>query len=193
MNEKAKALRSGTSDRNGHDCALLEPEPMTLTNLRIAYGAEENAHIKYLAFATSSEEEGYRPVASLLRAAARAAELQAGNYADLTRGLDASPAMCPQRPLVKSATKNLWAAIDAGIYERDEMYPRFVSQAQHDGIATASNIFRFAQAMEAEHAMLLGLILHELDGRGGEVLCTRCVRFAASQFPNPTANVAQVV
>ena len=57
----------------------------TLDNLQAAFNGESNAHASYLAFAAKADEEGFAPVASLFRAAARAEERHARNQSEVIR------------------------------------------------------------------------------------------------------------
>jgi rubrerythrin len=144
-------------------------EAATLDNLQAAFNGESNAHASYLAFAAKADEEGFAPVASLFRAAARAEEHHARNHAKVIRKLGATPAAIIELPPVKSTRENLEAAIRGETYERDVMYPNFIAKAQKDGIAEAVSTFQLAQAVEAEHAQLYAEALKSLESlRGGE-------------------------
>jgi rubrerythrin len=141
----------------------------TLDNLQAAFNGESNAHASYLAFATKADTEGFAPVASLFRAAARAEEHHARNHSEVIRKLGATPVAIIAPPSVKSTRENLEAAIQGETYERDVMYPNFIAKAREDGEGDAVSTFQFALAVEAEHAQLYTAALKNLDSlRGGK-------------------------
>jgi rubrerythrin len=141
----------------------------TLDNLQAAFNGESNAHANYLAFATKADAEGFAPVASLFRAAARAEEHHARNHSEVIRKLGATPVAIIAPPAVKSTRENLEAAIQGETYERDVMYPTFIAKARQDGENEAVNTFQLALAVETEHAQLYAEALKNLESlRGGK-------------------------
>jgi rubrerythrin len=149
-------------------------EPLTLANLKMAYGAETNEHRRYLAFANRAEEDGYAPVASLLRAAARSEAIHARNHAEVIRSLGASPSTSPRRSVVRSVAQNLQAAVKSEVFDRDEMYPRFRRQADADGIQPATRTFQFAEKAEAGHLALFNQTLRLESLRGEAIMYFVC-------------------
>jgi rubrerythrin len=144
-------------------------EATTLDNLQAAFNGESNARAGYLAFAAKADAEGFAPVASLFRAAARAEEHHARNHAEVIVKLGATPKAIIETPAVKSTRENLEAAVRGETYERDVMYPNFIAKAQKDGEAEAAKTFQLAAAVEAEHAQLYTAALNNLEPlRGGE-------------------------
>jgi rubrerythrin len=139
--------------------------PATLTNLQTAFNGESNAHARYLAFARKADEESYSGVASLFRAAARAEEIHAANHSAVIRKSGATPEAKIESPIVKSTAENLRAAVTGESYERDEMYPGFISQAREAGEQDAVRTFTFAQVAEAGHARLYTDALLNLENR----------------------------
>ncbi len=141
----------------------------TLDNLQAAFTGESNAHASYLGFAAKADEEGFAPVASLFRAAARAEERHAHNHSEVIRKLGATPVAIVVPPTVKSTRENLQTAIQGEVYERDVMYPNFIAKARKDGEADAVSTFQLALAVEAEHAKLYADALKNLESlRGGK-------------------------
>jgi len=136
---------------------------LTLPNLQTAFNGESNARACYLAFAIQADHEGYGPVASLFRAAARAEEIHAANHAAVLSGLGAEPASQIEVPLVMSTHENLKAAIRGETYERDELYRAFIVQAEAEGQRKAENTFYLACEVETEHARLFTRALVDLD------------------------------
>ena len=150
----------------------------TLNNLQTAFNGESNAHAKYLAFAKKAEAEGYGPVASLFRAAARAEEVHAANHAEVIKKMGGTPTAKIETPDVKSTKENLEAAIKGESYERDVMYPDFLSQARAEKNKDAIQTFNYAKTAEAEHAKLYSEALSKLPSLKGAAVtyyvCTVC-------------------
>jgi rubrerythrin len=147
----------------------------TLENLQAAFNGESNARVRYLAFAAQAAEEGYGPVASLFRAAARAEEIHAANHAAVIQKLGAVPQADIEAPDIRSTRENLEAAISGETYERDVMYAEFFEQAKMDGIDDAANSFFLAKEVEAEHARLYTGALDGLERlRGGPMTYYVC-------------------
>ena len=161
----SSAAESAAASATAASCELLTPG-----NLQTAYSGEANAHARYLSFAREAEEEGYEPVASLFRAAARSEEIHARNYAELIHrlGFDPNPVLEPV--IMKSTRENLDSAIKREVYERDEMYPIFVRQARVEGNQPAARSFHLALKAETEHAALFAQAAHELERLRGEAV-----------------------
>jgi len=79
-------------------------------DLKAAFAGESQANRKYLAFAKKADEEGFKQVAKLFRAAAAAETIHAHNH---LRELGE----------IKSTKDNLKAAIGGEHYEFTKMYP----------------------------------------------------------------------
>jgi rubrerythrin len=151
----------------------------TVENLQAAFNGESNAHARYMAFAQKADRERYGEVASLFRAAARAEEIHAGNHAAVIRTLGAQPHAKLEKPVVKSTRENLETAIKGESYERDTMYPEFITEARAAGLQEAVNTFSEARTAEAEHAKLFAEALDTLPQLKGSKLksfyvCTVC-------------------
>lgn len=144
-----------------------QTESPTLQNLQKAYNGESNAHVMYLAFAQKADEEGYKGVASLFRAAAAAEAIHRDNHAKVIQAMGATPQSTIVQPDVKSTSENLQQSINGGAtveglkkaikgesYERDTMYPGFIEQAKAEGNQTAVQTFSYALAAETQHAQL---------------------------------------
>jgi rubrerythrin len=140
------------------------PQTGTLSNLQAAYNGESNARATYLAYATKAQKEGYAKAAALFRAAAKAEEIHAANHAQVIKALGAEPKADIKAPEVKSTRENLQAAIKGESYERDVMYPGFLTQARKEGKVDAIRTFNYAKTAEAEHARLYQEALDNLDG-----------------------------
>ncbi|MFW6163973.1 MAG: rubrerythrin family protein [Planctomycetota bacterium] len=110
----------------------------TSENLAEAFAGESQANRKYLAFAKKAESDGFPMVARLFRAAAAAETVHAHAHFRVMGG-------------VKATGENLQAAIDGEGFEFQEMYPKFVAEAEDEGNAAAAMSFRYAMAVEEVH------------------------------------------
>jgi rubrerythrin len=140
----------------------------TLDNLQVAFNEESNAHHRYVAFAKKADEEGYGEVASLFRAAARAEEIHASNHAAVMRMLGAKPKPTIETLAVASTRENLQVAIAGETYERDQMYPAFISEARASKNSEAIRTFTYALKTEAEHARLYSEAIKNLETLRGK-------------------------
>lgn len=135
----------------------------TLENLQEAFSGESNAKAKYEAFAVKADEEGYKSVASLFRAASRSEGIHAKKHAAAITKLGAEPKAELAKPEVKGTKDNLEAALAGETYEKETMYPEFVKQAATEKNKAAVRTFRSAMAAEIEHAKLYKQALADLD------------------------------
>jgi rubrerythrin len=124
----------------------------TIQNLQDAFNGESNASAKYAAFAKKADEEGYKAVASLFRAASHAEKIHAENHADVIRSLGAEPKADIKPVEVKGTEANLKAAVEGETFERDVMYPAYMKVARNDRNRNALRTFNYAQIAESHHA-----------------------------------------
>jgi rubrerythrin len=110
----------------------------TSENLKEAFAGESQANRKYLAFAKKAQQDGFGQVAKLFRAAAAAETVHAHAHFRVMGG-------------VKSTEENLQAAIVGEGFEFQQMYPKFVSDAQEEGNKPAVQSFQRALAVEEIH------------------------------------------
>jgi rubrerythrin len=113
----------------------------TTDNLKAAFAGESQANTKYLAFAKKADEEGYRQIAKLFRAAAAAETVHAHAHFRVLGG-------------VKGTAANLEAAIEGEAEEFRKMYPAFIAGAEKEGHKQALTSFKFANAVEEIHHRL---------------------------------------
>lgn len=135
----------------------------TLENLQAAFNGESNASAKYEAFAVKADEEGYKSVASLFRAASASEGIHAKKHAAAITKLGAEPKATVGKPEVKTTKENLEAALAGETYEKETMYPGFIKVAEADKNNAAVRTFRGALLAEVEHAKLYKQALSELD------------------------------
>lgn len=147
--------------------------PKTENNLKEAFAGESQANRKYLAFAKKAEQEGYKQVAKLFRAAAEAETVHAHNHLRELGG-------------VKSTRENLEEAINGESYEFQKMYPQMIEDAEAEGNKGALRSFNFANKVEKVHAELYKNALDNL-GRNEEVdyyVCQVCGYTAEGEAPD---------
>lgn len=115
----------------------------TKDNLAEAFAGESQANRKYLAFAKKAEADGYPQVAKLFRAAAEAETIHAHAHFGVMGGIGAT-------------ADNLAAAVEGEGFEFEQMYPKFVSEAEAEGNKQALVSFKNAMAVEKIHHGLYG-------------------------------------
>ena len=122
----------------------------TSDNLQDAFSGESQASRKYLYFAQKADEEGYRQIARLFRAASDAETVHARNHLRVMQGIN-------------STRENLKAAIGGENYEFTKMYPDFMKQADADGNQKAKDSFDLANKVEQIHHRLYQQALGMLE------------------------------
>ena len=110
----------------------------TMESLGAAFAGESQANRKYLAFAKKAEEDGFPQVAKLFRAAAAAETVHAHAHLRVLGG-------------VKSTAENLEAAIEGEGFEFQEMYPKFLAEAEAEDNQPAVFSIKNALAVEEIH------------------------------------------
>lgn len=121
----------------------------TVDNLKNAFAGESQANRKYLAFAKKAEEEGFKQVARLFRAAAEAETVHAHAHLRVLGG-------------VKSTKENILEAIGGETFEFTKMYPQMIEEAKKEGNKQAVQSFDFANKVEKIHADLYQKALNNL-------------------------------
>ena len=119
----------------------------TAENLKEAFAGESQANRKYLAFAKKAEQDGFKQVARLFRAAAGAETIHAHAHLRVMGG-------------IKGTLENLTEARDGEGYEFQTMYPKFLVESNAESNAAASKSFEFAMAAEKVH---FGLYQQAID------------------------------
>ncbi len=135
----------------------------TLENLQAAFNGESNANAKYTAFAVKADEEGFKSVAALFRAAAMSEGIHAKKHAAAIKKLGAEPKADIGKPDVKSTKENLEAALAGETYENETMYPAFIKVAEAEKNKQALRSFNAAMKAEIEHAKFYKQALAEMD------------------------------
>lgn len=138
-----------------------------------AFAGESQANRKYLAFAKKAEEEGYKQVAKLFRAAAEAETVHAHNHLREVGG-------------IKNTKENLEEAINGETYEFQKMYPQMIEDAKAEGKDGALRSFNFANEVEKIHAELYKKTLENL-GKNPDVdyyVCQVCGNTVENEAPD---------
>jgi len=130
----------------------------TMDNLKEAFAGESQANRKYLAFAKKAEEDGFTQVAKLFRAAAEAETVHAHAHLRAMAG-------------IKGTAENLEAALEGEGFEFQHMYPKFLAEAQQEGMKPAEFSFKYALAVEEIHHGLYAKALEAVKA-GNDVPAT---------------------
>lgn len=113
----------------------------SIENLKAAFAGESQANRRYATFAKKADDEGFKQVAKLFRAASEAEAVHAYNHMRRTGEL-------------KSTAENVGAAISGETYEFEKMYPEFLATAKQENDERATWSFDVAQKVEQIHAGL---------------------------------------
>jgi rubrerythrin len=125
------------------------PGSQTEKNLKEAFAGESQANRRYLAFAKKADEEGFKQVAKLFRAAAEAETVHAHSHLRALGG-------------IKSTKENIREAISGETHEFKSMYPEMLAKAKAEGIKPAEISFDYANQVEKIHAALYEKAMAEL-------------------------------
>lgn len=145
----------------------------TENNLKESFAGESQANRKYLAFAKKADDEGFKQVAKLFRAAADAETVHALAHLKVLDG-------------IKSTKENLESAISGETHEFQNMYPKMIEKAVSEKNERAKMSFRFANEVEKIHAGLYAKAL-ALLGNNTEVdyyVCPICGNTVENSAPD---------
>lgn len=145
----------------------------TEKNLKDAFAGESQANRKYLAFAKKADEDGFKQIAKLFRAAAEAETVHAHNHLRELGG-------------IKSTKENLEEAINGESYEFQKMYPQMIKDAEAEGIRGALRSFNFANEVEKIHAELYRKALENIgkNPEGDYYVCQVCGNTVENEPPD---------
>ena len=134
----------------------------TADNLQEAFAGESQANRTYLGFSKKADADGKPQIARLFRAAAAAETVHAHAHLRVMDG-------------VKSTAENLQAAVDGEGFEFQQMYPKFVAEAESESNKAAELSFRNAMAVEQIHHGLYGQAL-EAEQAGSDLPASKIHR-----------------
>jgi rubrerythrin len=126
----------------------------TVHNLMTAYQGELKARARYVAFAAEAEDEGFRGVASLFRAVARAEKIHADSHARAIHELGGEATGEGDPVAVSTILENLKTALAGEMYEVATLYAGFLEEAKESENAVAVRTFHGALEAEKVHAAL---------------------------------------
>ena len=141
--------------------------------LKEAFAGESQANRKYLAFAKKAEQEGFKQVAKLFKAAAEAETVHAHAHLRELNG-------------IRSTKENLQEAIGGETHEFKEMYPQMIEDAKAEDNKGALRSFTYANEVEKIHAALYQKALDSL-GKEQEVeyyVCQVCGMTVENEAPD---------
>ena len=110
----------------------------TEENLGAAFAGESQARNKYTYFAEAARKEGYHYIAKMFEESAENEKQHAKNEFELIKGIG-------------DTITNLKEAIGGEHHETVEMYPTFAKEAEAEGNAAATNLFRQIAKIELHH------------------------------------------
>ena len=110
----------------------------TEQNLDAAFTGEARANRRYVAYAYQALQEGHPEIAQLFLEAAGAETIHALNHLKVLGQLG-------------TTEENLDESANGEGYEIDEMYPRFIREAEEDGRPDAAATFGLAVERERHH------------------------------------------
>jgi rubrerythrin len=142
-------------------------------NLKDAFAGESQANRKYLAFAKKAEQEGFKQVAKLFRAAAEAETVHAHAHLRVMGG-------------IKSTKENLQEAVNGETHEFTKMYPDMIETAKAEGKKAAETSFNYANQVEKVHAALYQKAMDNL-GKNEETdyqVCQVCGHTVEGEAPD---------
>jgi rubrerythrin len=151
----------------------------TADNLQDAFAGESQANRKYLAFARKADQDGKPQIARLFRAAAAAETIHAHAHFRVLKG-------------VKSTAENLQAAIEGEGFEFQEMYPKFLAEAEAENDNAAAISIRNAMAVERiHHGLYSEALAAEQAGKDLEAaplhVCSVCGNTVIGDVPEKCA------
>jgi len=151
----------------------------TIANLKEAIIGETNARAKYLAFADKADEENYRSVANLFRAAAAAENIHLRSHNKVLEKMgEPEFPTTAATPTVNSTAENLQTAIYIETHEYTMTYPGFVATAEKEKCNDAVETFKLANLAEENHSKHFSTALTAIESGNTAPLvffvCMRC-------------------
>ncbi len=110
----------------------------TEANLKTAITGEAKARLEYTAFAMQAMQDGHPEIAQLFLEAAGAEAIHGVSHMRVAGE-------------VRTTWENLDESANGEDYEIEEMYPRFVREAEEEGRSDAAASFRLALEREKHH------------------------------------------
>lgn len=148
----------------------------SVEDLKAAFAGESQANRRYATFAKKADDEGFKQVAKLFRAASEAEAVHAYNHMRRTGEL-------------KSTAENVAAAISGETYEFEKMYPEFLATAKQEKDERATWSFDVARQVEQIHAGLYSKAAEALKNKQDLAsidyyVCNVCGNTVEGEAPN---------
>lgn len=124
----------------------------TSANLKSAFSGEAQANRQYLFFAKKAEEDGFKQIAKLFRAAAESETIHASNHFKRMEG-------------IKSTAENLHVTLQSENLEYQEIYPEYLKTANQENEESAAWSFEKAGKVEQVHASLFTKAIEAADSK----------------------------
>lgn len=160
----------------------------TEQNLRDAFAGESMAHVKYSFYAEKARKDGYQQIADIFTETAHNEREHAEIWYKYLHG--------GQMP---STLPNLNDAAEGEMYEWTQMYERMAKEAQEEGFAEISALFKLVGQIEQQHENRYRTFIENIEkgivfSRNGDVLwvCKNCGHVHIGENAPPSCPVCKV-
>ena len=152
--------------------SVADAKAKTITNMQDAFNGESNATARYAAFSKKANEEGFKEIALLFKAASLAESIHANNHKAVLEemGVAVQPAVIDVK--VQSTKENLEFAIKGETYEATTMYPNFLKDANAAGNQLALISLNYAYKTEKKHKAFYEITLAALNSKTTNTLAS---------------------
>ncbi len=144
----------------------------TTENMLTAFKGETSASAKYAAYAKKAEQEGYKQIALLFKAASTAENIHAKNHKAVLQESGVNVPTIKPEFTVNTTKENLQDAIAGETYEATIMYPEFLTVANEAGNQMAMISLNYAYKTEKKHKIFYEAALTALQKKAVETLPT---------------------
>lgn len=172
LKNPTEVTTNNTKTPESKTVSVEEAKAKTATNLQEAFNGESNATARYAAFSKKANEEGFKEIALLFKAASLAEKTHANNHKAVLEemGIEVKPATIDVK--VQSTKENLEFAIKGEAYEATTMYPNFLKDANVAGNQLALISLNYAYKTEKKHKTLYELALSALNNNKTNTLAS---------------------
>jgi len=129
--------------------------PQTIAAIAYAFQRETDAQRRYVAYAGTATQEGYKGIAYMFTAFAASEGVHARNFKGLVMRLGGQANASPTTIKRGTTKQNLIAAVDDEIDSIDALYPRTLERIQPEGNSEATKLVKFAWESERQHRDLI--------------------------------------
>jgi rubrerythrin len=160
------------------------PKTTLADSLKAAYNAESTAKSNYEAFAAKANEEGFKSVAALFKAAAKSESVHIVKHEAAMKALGVEPKAEITKADVKTTKENLETALKGIGGKREVTFAAFVKQA--DAAKDAKVAISFKGAIAAENSLfkMFQQALDDLNGwkDGKEIIVCQICGYATTDL-----------